>query len=171
MIYFVISLFVAFAVVLPILLFIFIKNKKILNTLTITLLLAYLIVLSFGVFANINIVGLDVQIDLTPKGEFFKAYNFVYYNFSPINICINLAMFIPIDMSFYLLFEKQKFIKTILIAILFSVLIEFGQFALPVARTVELTDILYNTISAILGFLILWMIDLIKNLAKKRSIN
>ena len=48
--------------------------------------------------------------------------------------------------------QKKTLLKTILTALLVSVIIEFLQFALPINRTTELFDIVLNTLSGVIGY-------------------
>jgi len=164
--YLAIALVGLFAVVLPIVLFFAIKKDKPRKIVFAVLLGVFLIVLGFGVFGNVTIGGGFVTLDLVARGEWFNASSFIYYNFGLQNVCLNLFMFIPVGIACYVLLNRSLW-KTILVSLALSVLIEFGQFSLPVARTVELTDLVYNTLSGMIGFAFVWVFDLIKRKISK----
>ena len=60
-------------------------------------------------------------------------------------------MMFPVGFLVYIFSKKHRFIKTILIALILSFVIEFYQFMLPISRTTELTDLLFNGLSGIIS--------------------
>jgi glycopeptide antibiotics resistance protein len=118
----------------------------------------YLLIVFIGVFFKIVIDKNLIIINFELSGNFFDVSKFIFYNFSFNNIFINLCMFFPLGMYFYVLCDK-KFIFSLLYCFLLSFFIESLQLILPIQRTPELTDLLYNSLSGVLGYYFLYFIN------------
>lgn len=144
-------LMILLMVALPtILLFALKKHQKALKITAIVLAVIYFILLFIGTTFKFKIKGGFVNISADFSYKWFSM-RFLPYSFAVRNILINLAMMFPLGFLVYIFAKKHRFFKTILFAFLVSVLIEFYQFALPIARTTELTDLLFNTLSGIIS--------------------
>jgi glycopeptide antibiotics resistance protein len=138
-------------VVLPtIILFAFKKHKKALKITAVIFAVVYFILLFIGTTFKFKVKGDFVFINADFSYDWFSM-RFLPYSFSRRNIIINLAMFFPIGFLVYIFSKKHRFLKTIIFAFLLSLFVEFYQFALPVSRTTELTDVLFNTLSGIIS--------------------
>ena len=60
-------------------------------------------------------------------------------------------MLFPIGFIVHVFCKNHKFLKTILYSFLISLFIENYQFILPISRTTELTDLLFNTLGGVLS--------------------
>jgi len=148
-----------FLIVLPIFLLIFNKNQKIFTTLSILFTIFYFILLIIGVTCTFNINLGFIEFYFDYSGISFGLNKFTLYDFGIFNVLINLSMFLPLG-AIIVSFKKLKFYlwQTILISFALSFSIEFLQWALPIFRSVELTDLIYNTISGIAGYLVYFTI-------------
>ena len=79
------------------------------------------------------------------------SMKFIPYRFSLTNILVNLALLLPSGFIVFMFVKKHKFLNTILFAFFVSCFIELYQFALPISRATELTDILFNTLSGLIS--------------------
>lgn len=104
----------------------------------------------------------------------FKTTSEMYYNFSPIT---NLLLFIPLPFILNLLYKhfkekyynkKQLIIHSTLLAFFLSVSIEATQ-AITRLGTVQLSDLVYNTLSGLLGALLYIAIKRIITKIKQRT--
>lgn len=153
-------------VIVPIVLVVFLSKNKKYNAALWVVYSVFIIVLLVGVLGKIDI------------GE---QYTRVYLDFSamwadkPINISmqttkmdflINISMLIPIGECVCLLAKNKKSKWGIVIALCFGLICGFGietmQFILPVHRSVQLSDFVYNTISVVIGYLYVSAIYYIK---------
>lgn len=92
-------------------------------------------------------------INLTPFMTIDRFTNFRNFGMSMVNLVGNIVMFIPLGYLIPLLWEKtRRFWKILLIGIFLSCFIECFQ--LFIDRTVDVDDVLLNTIGVILGYLI-----------------
>lgn len=138
-------------IVLPTILILSLKNHpKALKISAIILSIIYFVLLFIGTTFQMSIKNgnLSVYPDFTQ--EWFSI-SFLLASFQPVNLTINLILLFPIGFIVFSFAKKRPFLKTIIIAFLISILIELYQFILPVARTTELTDILFNTLSGFIS--------------------
>lgn len=148
----VIFLMILFALIIPtVYLVIFRNNKKVIRVGTIILSIVYFSFLFVGFLGEVALRDNVLTITLPFNGKWFKAHRFLIYNFGLDNVLVNIALFFPMAFISFIFCKKHKFVKTILLSFILSVLVEFLQFALPVMRIVELTDLLFNTLGGIVG--------------------
>ncbi|MBQ7466765.1 MAG: VanZ family protein [Clostridia bacterium] len=116
----------------------------------------YVLVLLIGVLGRIDIAKQNVKIDLDFSGEFAsKPINFGFSHLATFDIVINLLMLIPIGTYFVFFNQNIKIWKVVLFSLLIGLgvglCIETLQFILPVKRSVQLSDALFNSVSVLLG--------------------
>lgn len=150
-------------VVVPFLILI-IKNKKIKNALSITALIFFVAILLVGVWSKIDITKSYTQITFDFSGQWCdKTIKWNFSNISTFDLVINLVMLIPIGIFAFHFIQKlkpwQKLICLVPIGILCGTAIELSQFILPVPRSVQLSDVIFNTISVFAGGLICWLYE------------
>ena len=133
-----------------ILLFALKKHPKTLKTCTIILSIIYFTLLFIGTAFKVTVLNGNLVIKPNFTQNWFSMH-FLTHNFSTTNILVNLALLFPIGFIVYIFAKNHRFLKTILFAFLISCIIEFYQFALPVARGTELTDLLFNTLSGLIS--------------------
>lgn len=143
---------VVLMVILPLMLIIFIKDKKVLNLCVKTLFAIYLCFLAVGVFGKIDIKNGNFIVEFATTDKWFDLSKFHVYSFGTFNVLINLYMLFPVGAISCVCFERNKFLKATLLAFVISLFIESMQLILPIARSVELTDIVYNTLSGMIGY-------------------
>lgn len=140
-------------IVLPTILILSLKNHpKSLKISAIILSIIYFVLLFIGTTFKMSIKNGNLSIYPDFSHEWFSI-KFLLASFHPINLTINLILLFPIGFIVFSFAKKQPFIKTIIFAFLISILIELYQFILPVTRTTEVTDILFNTLSGLLSAL------------------
>lgn len=141
--------------ILPLFL-LFIRNKKLQKIICIVVICAYVIVLLAGVLCRIDITKQNVTIDLDFSGKFVsKPINLLFNHLTTFDIVINLLMLIPIGTYFVFFNKNIKLLNTVLFSLLIGfcvgLCIETLQFILPVQRSVQLSDVVFNSISVLIG--------------------
>ncbi|MBO5954556.1 MAG: VanZ family protein [Clostridia bacterium] len=140
--------------VLPVIFLFTIKNNKLLKIIFAVMLGLYVVVLCIGVFADIEIKSvISINSYHIPK-DAEKIFHFNLLARKKRDLIINLLMFIPFGFIFSNLFNKFRVIKTLAIGAVFSIFIEFVQHFLPTVRTAQLSDIVLNIISCLIGALL-----------------
>ena len=152
----ILSLF--FMVILPAFFLVLFYNKPSLKWITLAFSIIYFIMLFVGVFGKVDIDTQNISITFESNNSWFIASHFSWFSFDTINILLNLFMLFPLGAIVLASTKKHAFLKTVAFSFCTSLFIEFMQFALPINRTVEVTDLLYNTLSGIIGFLFFWLI-------------
>jgi glycopeptide antibiotics resistance protein len=138
-------------VIAPIILVFALKNhQKALKIITTIFACGYFVCLFIGTTADINMTSSKTTIDFDFTKKWFNI-NFLLYDFDLDNILINLFMFFPIGFIVYVFADKKPFIKTIILALILSIIVELYQFILPINRYTELTDLIFNTTSGLIS--------------------
>lgn len=151
---FCIVLFVCFIFIFPIILsFVLSGHQKLLKILAIICFVAYLLVILYGTLCTIKIEYPNITFSLQFNSTWFSMY-FTAFNFGFVNVIINLAMFLPIGFFVFSITKKHRFLKTILISLFLSLLVETLQWVLPVVRNTEILDLILNVLSGILSFFV-----------------
>ncbi len=151
MIIFYITLMILLMLVIPTILFITLQNKpRVLKIYAIVLSVVYFILLFIGTTFSVKLINKNLVINPDFSHGWFSM-SFLGFDFSITNTLINLALLFPIGFIIFTFAKKHKLLKTILFTFIISVFIELYQFILPVPRTTELTDILFNTLSGLIS--------------------
>ena len=151
MIYVYILIALILMIVLPTVLIFALKNKpKALKTCAIVLSVIYFSLLFIGTSFVVKIKNNNLVIYPDFSKEWLSM-KFLTHNFSMTNILVNLILLFPLGFIVDVFAKDKKFLKTILLSFLISIFIELYQFVLPVPRTTELTDVLFNTLSGALS--------------------
>ena len=164
--------------VLPFIIWCCVKNEKAKNILTTIFFCMYLLVLFAGVFGKIGISSKNVSVSFDFGGEWFAKRvntNLDIRAITKFDLCINIAMLLPVGMFVLYLSRKRKWWLKLLFLLVFGVVsgcfIEFMQYALPIHRSVQITDVLLNTISVVIGGLIAWLyLFVIKKIRKSPTL-
>lgn len=141
---------IIFALIPMILLFTLKKIEHIKKAFSI-LLIFYCILIFIGVFSKVEI-GEKIIVGfykINKNSERFFNFSIVTHNYQ--DIVINLLMFIPFGFYVCSLFKKLAIIKTTCIGAVSSIFIESVQYFLPEVRSAQLTDIVLNTLSCLIG--------------------
>ena len=140
-------------VILPTILVLSLKNHpKALKISAICLMLVYFVVLFIGTTFKISLKQGNLKISADFTKPWFSM-RFLLYSFKPVNLTINIALLFPVGFLVFCFANKHRFLKTIILAFSLSLLIELYQFILPISRTSELTDLLFNTLGGVLSAL------------------
>lgn len=141
--------------ILPIILMSLIKNTKTLKIITWIFLAIYLGILLLGVWARVSIINGVVRIEFDYSYGFFnKGVSWGFLGLKTIDVLLNLVMLMPIGVASCILSPKpfvKHLIGGICVGLILGIVIEFGQFILPVNRSVQLSDVIFNAISVCLG--------------------
>ena len=120
------------------------------------LLAFYVLVLLIGVTGHVVFDGNVVHVDyLFTKEWGNKDMSWGFAELSWIDFALNILMLIPIGAFIASGQKKRKVWQTIMLACLVGMLVSLGietlQYILPVERSVQFSDTLFNTVSAGLG--------------------
>lgn len=142
--------------VLPLVVLLVVKNQKILKTIITSLLFVYLIILTIGVWARVEITKTCVKIAFDYSSEWFsKNINYGFKYLKPFDAFVNILLLVPLGLSYALLAQnplnKHFYLKLFIIGLIVGIVIEAGQYMLPVKRSVQLSDVVFNTISMLIG--------------------
>ena len=174
---FVLIVLIVFYFIVPLLVLFFINNDKIYARFKRIYLSLFFIVLFIGVFGKIDMNNKVIFIGFDFSGGFFSKQIITAFPRFKLDILLNVLMLIPVGEILFL--DKVKLNKNItifssfLIGFFIGVFIELLQFVLPVVRLVQLSDIIYNSISSVLGYIIVslsfYVYKIIINLIKKND--
>ena len=105
-----------------------------------------------------NTVKLDLYSRLTesPLNPFSMTYTKVEYNI------LNVAVFIPYGFIISALSEKKTFLKVARLSLLLSLIFEVSQIFTAIGGFAT-SDLMYNTLGGIVGFVIFAVLDLLTN--------
>lgn len=156
------ALVLTFALVayfVPPFLVLLIKNKKAQNILLWILFGVYICVLLIGVWGKIDVGKKFVYVNFDfSKGWANKSVSFSFKNLTTFDIAVNLIMFMPV--GFVVWFKTQnkkcwfKILLLLTVGLCCGLFVEFTQYILPVPRSVQLSDVVFNTISVLVGGLL-----------------
>lgn len=146
--------------VLPIFLLL-IKNKRAQNITLWCLFVIYACVLLVGVWAKVDVNKQFVNISCDfSTGWANKQISWSFKNLTTFDICINLIMFVPVGMVVWIKTDKlsllKKFFTLLIVGLICGLFVEISQFVLPVPRSVQFSDVIFNTISVLIGGIICW---------------
>jgi len=164
-----ISLLAVFFAILPLCLLFILKNKKHLKIAYVILLFLYIVVICIGVFCDVKIKKVITIKSYTIPPNAEKFFNFKLFTKNKKDIFLNLCMFVPFGFLLTALFNKLKLLKSLLCGSMFSIFIEVTQYFLPTVRTAQMSDIILNTASCLIGSLIFISFYCLKNKIQKKE--
>ena len=151
-----ITLAIVFYFVVPLFILFLVRNKKALFIVATALLLLFVVALVLLTLFDVS-VSKDV---VTIYAHFDKSWCSKTIHLSLLyggigDVITNIIMLAPIG-SYVVIYnycfdKKYNIIKGLLVGLLVGFCIEAMQFVLPVARSVQLRDMLLNGVSAMLG--------------------
>lgn len=173
-IHLVLAVGLVFYFVVPFIIIMFIKNRKVSNILMSVLFAVFLVILFVGIYFKVSFVGNKVYAVPDFSGEWFnKTINLSFKNIPKFDFVINIIMLIPIGIVCRYLSQKKSALKRVLIliivAVISGVLTELGQFILPIPRGVQLSDSILNMISVVIGGIVASIYYLIKSFVFKNK--
>ena len=144
----------------------FVNNKKILKLVATIVFVIYLSMLVVGVFSNDSNLS-KISFEATQKWASKQI------DWSPMpnkisDFFINIIMLIPIGLYLGIMCKKPL-IKSIVIGFCVGFFIEFMQFVLPISRSPQLSDMLLNGLSSVLGCLYIMLIMWTKQKNRKKK--
>ena len=147
-------------VVCPIILRMLINKKRANTILSFVLLLLFLFVLCLGVFTNCSVTYPTIKISFETNELWANEYIlFNIFNLTCFDLLVNSVMLLPFGVIFTLFYYyknpnfsvKKLFLWLFFIGLACGLFIETMQFILPIERTIQLSDVLLNTISCFIG--------------------
>ena len=172
-IYLVLAIGLIFYFIIPFIVIVFVRNKRVSNGIMLILFILFLAVLFVGIYFRVDFVDNKVYAIPNFSGEWFnKTISFSFKNISKFDIVINLVMLIPVGIVCRYLTNRKNTLKRVLIllcvAFISGVLTELGQFILPIPRGVQLSDSLFNMASVLIGGCVGSVYYAVKNIIFKR---
>ena len=172
-VYLVAAIGLFFYFIVPFLIIVFVKNRKVSNFLMGTLFVMFLIVLFVGIYFKVSFV--DNKVYAVPdfsKQWFNKTINFSFVNIPLFDLIINIIMLIPVGIfcrfATRFKFAWVRILILLVVAVLSGILTELGQYILPIPRGVQLSDSLLNMGSVLIGGIIGSIFFAIKKKRNKR---
>ena len=163
-------LLLCFAII-PIVNFLLIKNEKVIKIIFLILAIIYSILICIGVFFKVNLAQ-NITITLFKNVEGVnKSFSFYPFAKTLTDFLINILMFVPLGFLLSPILKKHTLIKTLLIGFIFSTFIELMQLLLPIVRSPQLSDIILNTLSCLIGGLCFSLLKLFKSLLTRKKSN
>lgn len=153
--YFGAILFALFYMVIPIIIWIFFRNSKFGKIAVSILCVMFLIVLFWAITSRISVADrtINVAIDFT-NYWFNKKLNFSLLKIDKVDFLINITMLIPIGLVVVFFNRKtfkNKIINLLVVGVIFGIILESLQYILPVYRSVQLSDVVLNALSVLIG--------------------
>ena len=146
------------------------RNITLLFIIILSIYLICLIILTLCTASSLTSKGLSIK-GVSGASWFGKDILLSFSGVTKSDAITNLIMLYPMGYLTALLCTgslKRRFFKGVLAGVLTSFIIEFLQFALPILRAPSLSDLIFNSISALLGAL---MFLAINKLFHKTKIN
>lgn len=148
---------VMFYVALPVALILFLRKTKSYYAVLWVVYFLFLLVLLVGVLGKIEIGKTYSNITFDFSGEWANKKIGTSFDTTKTDFLINIAMLVPVGQLVCLISKIKRSRFGVLFAVVAGgfcgVLIETMQFVLPVMRSVQFSDVVYNTVSAVIGYL------------------
>lgn len=170
--YVVLVLLVIFFAVLPLIFLFSFKQEKHIKIAFSILLILYVVILCVGVFWDVKIKNGVISISsvIVPE-DAQKHFNCSFLANRKSDFFINILMFIPFGFLLGSLFNKQRVLKTSSIGLIATIMIEFVQYFMPSVRSAQLSDIILNFLSCLIGAVGFSLFYLLRNKIKKSNKN
>ena len=169
---FVIITIVLFYIILPLLIWVCARRTKLGKVIVILCSVLFGIVLFFGITSKVTIADSYVIVDVDYTCKWFNTeINLNLFDMDKIDFFINITMLIPIGLVVVYFSKRKPFSKLLILTIVGLVMgltLECLQFVLPVYRSVQLSDVILNTISVFLGGCLGIAYDFILNKVRKK---
>jgi VanZ family protein len=159
--------------VVPFVLLICKRNKSIF-TLVWILFAIFIVILLCGVLSQYAIVDWNYILHFDFSYHVEKSINWEFWNVGIIDMLINIFMLIPIGqvVAYFAKTESKANILVMLVLVGLGVglTIETLQYLLPINRSVQLSDVILNSFSVVLGGVVVWFYEwiIIKLFKSKR---
>ena len=144
-----------FYIIVPIFVWFFARNSKVGRLIVIIFAGLYGVLLLLGITTKIIFQEGFAIIDVDFSANWCdKTINISLVNIDKVDLFINIIMLIPVGLILVYFSKKSlinKFVFLLVIGFMIGVGLETLQFILPVYRSVQLSDVLLNTFSVIIG--------------------
>ena len=146
---------ILFYIIIPLLVWIFARESKLGKLIVIVFTVLFSVILYFGITSRISINKDLVTVAIDYSGNWCdKVIKLNVLSVDIVDLIINLIMLIPIGLV-VAYFLKRKVVYKLAIAavvgLLIGLILESIQFILPVYRSPQLTDIILNMVSVVIG--------------------
>ena len=149
-------------ILLPIILRLFGMKRRFGKIFYLILLFMYILTILVLTLTKVSFAEI-VEIDFVNSGVWGNKQIYLFEKFGIVDVLINLSMLTPVGIFIYS--QNRKLYKNVLFSFcfggLFGLVIELLQFILPIYRTVQIQDILFNSISAVLGMIVMHVLCLV----------
>ena len=158
--------------VVPFVLLVCKRNKS--TSILIWILFAiFIAILLCGVLSKYKISGENYILYFDFQYYTEKAINWRFWNVGVVDLIINIVMLIPIGQVVAYFAKTESRFKVLgalaLVGLGVGLTIETLQYVLPINRSVQVSDVIFNTISVVLGGLNVWLYEcIIKKLFKSK---
>lgn len=146
---------IMYYLVIPILVWVFARKTRVGKVAFSIYIISFIVVLFFGITSRVSIGREFTSIDIDFTSKWCeKTINLSFYNVDFFDFCINIIMLIPIGLVVVFFHNKSivnMFVKLFIIGVISGSMLETIQFVLPVYRSVQLSDMVLNTISVLIG--------------------
>ncbi len=153
---FITILLITYIIALPLLLFL-VKNQKALKIIMVIFLVGYLVLLFLNTTSYMRVSKDGISIVVSIKGGWFDKkpiLNILPYDFD--DFYKNIILGLPLGTCVVIL-KQNKFWKCMIYAFFIGFGVSFGiefiQYATPLYRFPQLSDLIFNTLSCMLGAL------------------
>ena len=168
---FVVISFILFYMVLPCIVWLCARKTKLGKAIVVVCSILFGIVLFFGITSKVSITENCVIVNFDYTNKWFgKPINLNVFDIDKIDFIINISMLVPIGLV-VIYFNKRKLpnklLMLTLIGLMIGLALETLQYILPVYRTVQLSDVVLNTVSVVIGGCVGLIYDLIVNKIRK----
>lgn len=149
-------IWIAVFVALPLFVLSFVKNGKGKTFIMSLFLILYLALLVVFIIGDVGITRTNVTIgfDFT-HGVGGKVVNWTFADLTLMDTLINIVMLIPLGIILGYFFRHLSVLKAVLtcwyLGFAFGFILELSQYILPIARSVQLSDAIFNMISLFIG--------------------
>ena len=172
------SLFIFLFLFCPVVFAVLYKKEKLNKVLALILLGLYIVALIIGVFTKASIKNgvFSIRLDYS-AGWANKTIKFNILKTRKVDFLINSVLLFPIGviLSLFLSYKnkpiKKQLISLLVVGFVIGLFIEFMQFLLPIARSVQLSDLLLNTISSVMGGLYFVFVNSITKKLRKKALS
>lgn len=158
-IYLFLGIMAGVGVVLPVVMKIFFSRTKACKIVSWCVLVWFVITILLLTLGKVS-VGSTVKIEFDFGGKWCDKHIWWFDNWQWKDVIINLVMMTPLGVFVWR--YDRSFWKNLLFAFLFGfvlgVIIETSQFILPIPRTVQVQDAVFNGISSVIGMLFIHVI-------------
>ena len=169
-------LFGSLFLICPIILATLFEKKKLNKWLALSMLALFSIALICGVFSNFSKTDDYIHFYFDYSSPWAsETISFNIFKIGKFDLAVNLVLLFPVGvvLSLFLSYKKLRFSKQLLwlfvVGLSLGLFIETMQFILPISRAIQLSDVILNTISCIIGGLYFLLCNLLANKIRKKS--